>query len=115
VNLSNKTFKLIENKDGLAASNTIMAFNGNNSPYIATYTGINVQYGNVMVTTGNNGVNMIYHAFTSDNELVAGKASVYLSQGVSNKLNMKLHWQWLTGDLSAGISHWVELDALDIR
>lgn len=111
MNLSNKVFELVDNKDGLAASKTKMVFGTGNLPYKGTYTGENVEFGNVIVSSNNNEMNMLYHALTVDGELVAGKALVHLSVEVSNKLKMQLNWQWLTGDLSSGTSYWLEVNA----
>lgn len=110
MNLSNKVFELVDNKDGLAGNKTKMVFDSASNPYKATYTGENIQCGNVLVTSNNKEMNMIYHALTGHGELVAGKAIVHLSVGGSNKLKMELNWQWLTGDLSSGTSQWVEIN-----
>jgi hypothetical protein len=110
VDLSNKIFRLIDNLDGLASDETRMIFSGNSVPFIATYSGDNILYGNVVVTSHDDETKMLYHAVSTSNELVAGEADVHLSINKSNKLNMTLNWSWLTGDLSSGISEWVEVD-----
>lgn len=51
---------------------------------------------------------MLYQSLTTDNELVAGRAQVSLSENESGKLVMQLNWQWLTGSLSNGVSLWHE-------
>lgn len=107
--LSNRIFKLVDNQDGLAASETKMIFAPNNSPYTATYTGDNVVLGNVMVTDINKEIHMVYHALTTSNELVAGKANVSLNLNRFGKIEMILDWCWLTGDLSSGRSTWIEI------
>ncbi len=111
MDLSNKVFELIENEDGLAASKTKMVFDNSISPYRATYSGDNVHYGNAIVSASSNEISMLYQALTKEGELVAGKAKVYLTSPDSQLLKMQLHWQWLTGDMSSGISHWCEIDA----
>jgi hypothetical protein len=111
LNLSNKIFELIENNDGLAAEKTRMIFENGTSPYRAIYAGENVEYGNVIVTTNNNTMNMLYQALTRDGVLVAGKAQVSMSAINPASLEMTLHWQWLTGDFSSGISRWKEVNA----
>jgi len=109
LNLSNKVFELIENTDGLAAKKTRMIFENDTQPYRAIYTGENVEFGNVIVTTSNGVMNMLYQALTKDGELVAGKAKVNMSTESTTYLEMTLHWQWLTGDLSSGTSRWKEV------
>lgn len=108
MNLKNKIFDLIENQDGLAESHTRMIFNGNSLPFQATYSGPNVSNGHVLVSSdANNNLNMVYHALVNDGSLVAGKADISFST-IENILTMKLNWQWLTGDLSSGVSMWKE-------
>lgn len=102
---------MIENADGLAGDKTRMIFDDGTSPYRAIYTGENIEYGNVIVTTNKNTLNMLYQALTTEGDLVAGKAQVNISAISSTSLEMELQWQWLTGDLSSGISRWKEVDA----
>jgi len=54
---------------------------------------------------------MVYHALTQQGELVAGKAQVQLVRKDLGNLEMQLNWQWLTGELSSGISRWEEVNA----
>ena len=108
MNLKNKIFELIENQEGLADSQTRMIFNGNSLPFQATYSGPNVSNGQVLVSTNvNNDLSMVYHALASDGSLVAGKADISFAT-IENTLTMELNWQWLTGDLSSGVSRWRE-------
>jgi hypothetical protein len=106
MNLQNKQFLLIENGDGLAASDTLMIFDDSCDPFHATYSGPNVSNGHVLVSFTNNKCNMVYHALASKTDLVAGKAEVSFVNSKTNENVMQLNWQWLTGDLSSGISLW---------
>lgn len=110
MNLSNKIFRLVDNQDGLAMSDTKMTFSENSAPFIAKYSGDNIVYGNVIVTTSNGEMKMLYHSLSTNNELAAGKANVHLSVNKFNNLDMTLEWCWLTGDLTSGISKWIEVD-----
>jgi len=88
-----------------------MVFNHCTSPYEASYSGPNVSNGHALVFAKNDVLNMVYHAITSEGILVAGKAVVELTRASStNTLEMQLNWQWLTGDLSSGISKWIEIN-----
>jgi len=109
MDLSGKVFELIENNSGLAGGSTRMVFSDCSTPYEATYSGPNVSNGHVLVMESNNRLNMVYQALANEGELVAGKAEVVLNLKIEEKLNMQLNWQWLTGDLSSGISRWVEI------
>ena len=88
-----------------------MIFNAGSSPYKATYTGDNIEFGHVIVAINKSAINMLYHAQTKDGELVAGTALVSLIEDDANRLKMTLNWQWLTGDLSSGTSYWKEIVA----
>lgn len=109
MDLSKRTFELVENADGLAANETRIAFADGNNPFKGTYQGPNIVYGQVLVSDVGGTCQMLYHALTSSGELVAGKANVYFSG--QEPLRMQLHWQWLTGDLSSGVSNWIEVNA----
>lgn len=109
MNLENKIFDLIENQGGLASSDTRMTFNNDSFPFQAMYSGPNVSNGHVLVASHEGSLNMIYHALTSEGVFVAGKADVSFTNTEKGPLTMQLNWQWLTGDLSSGVSMWSEV------
>jgi hypothetical protein len=110
MDISNKVFELIENSDGHASAKTIMRFSKQAEPYLAAYSGPNTVHGQVIVRTSKDGLTeMLYQSLTTNDELVAGRAQVSLSENESGKLVMQLNWQWLTGILSNGISVWNEI------
>ena len=111
MNLSCKVFELIENEAGLAGSKTRMVFDANSSPFQATYSGPNVSNGHVIVSKQGKDLHMLYHAVTDRGDLVAGKAKVSFPEPQNGVNIMQLNWQWLTGDLSSGISVWQEVGA----
>ena len=114
MNLSNKTFELVENSSGHASTKTIMKFSEHAEPFLGTYTGPNTVHGQVIVRTSKDGLTeMLYQSLTTDDELVAGKAQVTLSENESGKFVMQLNWQWLTGSLESGISIWDEIQSAD--
>lgn len=109
MDLSNKHFELVENSDGHASAKTMMKFSDHADPFLATYTGPNTIYGQVIVRTSKTGdFEMLYQSLTTEGELVAGQAQVTLTENENHKTVMQLNWQWLTGDLSNGISVWHE-------
>lgn len=110
MNLSNKSFELIENSSGHASAKTIMRFSNQAEPYLAAYSGPNTVHGQVIVRTSKAGVlEMLYQSLTTDGELVAGRAEVTLHENGHGQLMMQLNWQWLTGSLNSGISIWQEI------
>ena len=115
MNLSNKHFELVENSDGHASAKTIMKFSGHAEPFLGTYIGPNTVHGQVIVRTSATGITeMLYHALTSDGELVAGRAQVTLREEDNQPAVMQLNWQWLTGSLKSGISIWHEITIKDV-
>ena len=101
-NFSGAKFELIENQAGHAADTTLMVFKQSSSPFSATYTGPNVQLGQVIVS----GENMLYHAVDKAGQLSAGQAKIEMGENEEGSQTMTLDWQWLTGDQSGGISRW---------
>ncbi len=88
----------------------MMVFDNTDSPYKANYTGPNIEYGHAIVSKENGKLTMLYHAISKNGELSAGKAIVSLSKDSSDKIEMQLDWNWLTGELSKGVSKWREIE-----
>lgn len=109
MDLSKRTFELVENNDGLAANETRISFAAGSEPFSGTYQGSNIVHGQVLVSNADGTSRMLYHALTISGDLVAGKAEVSFSG--NEPLRMQLNWQWLTGDLSSGTSNWIEVNA----
>ena len=110
MNLSNRCFELVENSDGHASAKTIMKFSEHTGPFLATYNGPNTIHGQVIVHISSNGsTEMLYQSLTSDGQLVAGRAEVSLIEDENQPATLKLHWQWLTGSLTHGVSVWREV------
>ena len=110
MNLTNKIFELVENQNGVADTQTRLAFAGSTAPYKAIYTGTNIVYGQAIVAAVNHEHIMLYHALSTSGELMAGRAVVELNQISASELQLVLHWQWLTGTLTSGISKWKEIN-----
>ena len=64
-----------------------------------------------VVSTDNSETIMLYHSLSKDGGLAAGRALVTLTENNTCTTEMQLNWQWLTGDLSSGISKWSEVNA----
>ena len=97
MDLRDTRYELVENDGGHASATTVMSFDNSIDPYCATYFGPNITFGHVIV----DGTQMLYHARDKEGNLSAGSARVELHEAT-----MTLHWRWLTGDQSSGISHW---------
>ena len=102
---ANKQFTLTQNSQGHASTQTVMQFGPQRNPWQATYSGDNTKIGQVLIQRGEHGDEMVYQAVTEHDVLVAGRAQVKVDTNLP--VTMSLHWQWLTGDRSNGISTWV--------
>ena len=106
----NRTFVLRENDAGHAAADTSMEFDERTRPFAARYQGANNPYGQALVTQSASGeFEMVYHALSDTGELTAGAAKVEVVAD-SDGVVMTLHWRWLTGDQTQGVSVWDLLD-----
>lgn len=99
--LAGKSFELIENNDGYAAGSTVLKFGASLDPYQAIYSGPNIKFGQAIVSEDE----MLYHALDSEGCMASGYAKVKF-EGRGDNSEMILHWQWLTGGKSNGISRW---------
>lgn len=106
--LAGKSFELIENDAGLASTSTVMVFCQNSESCQATYSGPNMKNGHVIVS----GDQMLYHAISINDELSAGRASMTFLPQSDGGIEMRLQWQWLTGDKSEGVSRWRLLNSV---
>lgn len=109
VELTNKMFRLIENGNGHASTDTIMTFESCCLPYRANYSGPNVVHGHAIVVDTPDGLSMLYHCVDVAGALSAGKASVTLSGSGLEPAKMRLNWEWLTTVESGGVSEWIEI------
>lgn len=107
--LAGRRFVLVDN-DGSALANTVMTFEPAGEPLRARYSGPNVILGQALVHASAYGVEMVYHALTTDGDLNAGAARVEVSLA-GNKRTMVLRWCWLTGGTGSGTSTWDAVDS----
>lgn len=104
--LANKTYELMENTTGHATHTTMMIFGPSSEPCKGVYSGANIIFGQALV----NGQEMLYQAMETDGQLTAGRATVSLVTVPGRPSEMHLQWQWLTGDLSSGVSKWRQVE-----
>lgn len=108
-NFHNKTFYLIENsKKGKVNTDTVFKYQQEKNIVTADYFGGTIKYGKIIATLEGNILNMLYQCVTSENELKAGKAIAKISFNESNKILLKLNWQWLNGNEDKGVSEYLE-------
>ena len=104
--LQSRVFELVENKGGHAASTTTIRFSNVPEPCTAIYSGPNISFGQAIVKDGE----MLYQAIELDGTLRAGRAKIAIKATDGNPREMHLHWSWLTGEKSSGVSVWQEIE-----
>ncbi|MDG1190914.1 MAG: hypothetical protein P8N15_02495 [Flavobacteriaceae bacterium] len=52
---------------------------------------------------------MLYQCVTDEGQLKAGKALATVSFTESQKIRLKLNWEWITGEISRGNSEYIEI------
>jgi len=55
-------------------------------------------------------IELLYHCITKKGELKAGQSFGNISKDSNGKLKLKMDWNWLNGDLSGGISEYIEIE-----
>jgi len=113
LSLDNRVFVAIANSEhGIVSSDTRFHFWQQGDMFFADYSGGDVREGHIIgqftdETTGT----MLYHCMTKDHALKAGEAKAQFAEVTGGRLTMDLNWRWLTGDQSAGTSHYEEISS----
>ena len=109
-NFHNKTFYLLENSEkGKVNSETVFKYQQKENIVTADYSGGTIKSGKIIATLDNDILNMIYQCVTIGNELKAGKAIAKVSFTKTNKIHLKLNWQWLNKSKEKGVSEYIEI------
>ncbi len=108
-NLNKKTFVLVENsKVGKVNHDTIFEYKQTENLVTANYSGGTIKYGEILARLNGDELDMLYHCFTTDNELKAGKAKAKISYSEDGRIKLNLDWEWLTGEKTEGKSEYIE-------
>ena len=73
------------------------------------YHGGTVQYGKIIALLKNDKLEMLYQCVTDEGQLKAVKALATVSFTESQKIRLKLNWEWITGEISRGNSEYIEI------
>ncbi len=101
--LHGQRLQLVENPGGMVSGPTAMVFADQGVPLTATYSGPEVQLGQVLLAAD---LRMVYHALTRTGDMVAGAATVAVAEYEAGVVEMRLQWRWLTGEGGSGQSVW---------
>ncbi len=109
-NFNNKTFKLLANSSkGKATDETVFHYQQQDDRVTATYSGGSIVIGTIIARLSGDRLHMLYQCLTTDQELMAGKATAEIRLNEQAKIHLKLHWQWLEDKERNGISEYVEI------
>ena len=111
MNLDNKRFIFLENKSGLSSNETVFHYFQDGERITGTYKGGAIAEGFIVgKQTGEHTIELLFQCLTVERELKAGQSKGVVSVNAQGKLqlNFNFNWNWLTGDLSSGVSGYVE-------
>jgi|SRR6187402_53954 len=109
MNLDNKKFVTVENKNGLSSSETIFHYFQNGEVITAKYKGGAIQEGFIVgKQIDESRIELVYQCLTKEGELKVGESKGTVLENKDGKLELKFDWNWLNGDLSGGKSEYIE-------
>ncbi len=92
-------------KNSQTNSETIFKYDQREHIVTATYSGGDIQFGQLIGTIRENGwLDFRYHHVTIDEQLRTGMGISEPEQLAGNKLRLYESWQWTSGDKSSGTS-----------
>ncbi|GAA4273037.1 hypothetical protein U6A24_07160 [Aquimarina gracilis] len=111
MNVNNKKFRAIANKEGLSSQETVFHYFQNKNVITGTYKGGQVLEGFVVGRqTENNKIELLFQCVTTDHELLSGESTGTIIINKDSKLELMFDWSWLNGDRSGGKSHYIEIE-----
>lgn len=111
MNLDNKKFITVENKNGLSSNETIFHYFQNGTVITAKYKGGAIQEGFIVGKQIEEGrIELLFQCLTKEGELKTGESKGIVLENKDGKLELKFDWNWLNGDLSGGKSEYIEID-----
>ncbi len=111
MNLNNKKFILLENKSGLSSVETVFKYYQNGTVITGTYKGGAILEGFIVgKQTEASKIELLFQCLTEAGELKVGESKGVISENKDGKLGLKFDWKWLNGDLSGGISEYIEAE-----
>ncbi|MFK7933372.1 MAG: hypothetical protein AB8G22_07670 [Saprospiraceae bacterium] len=109
INFHNKTFQLLDNSaNGKVDDQTVFKYQQQGDLVTADYHGGTVIYGKIIARLDGSTLQMLYHCYTVDKELKAGKATAKISLTTAGKIKLSLDWQWLDNQ-GSGSSTYIEI------
>lgn len=110
MDLNNKKFVPLENKNGLSSNETIFHYFQNGTVITGQYKGGAIQEGYIVgKQIDENKIKLLFQCLTKEGELKAGESKGIVIENKDGKLELKFDWNWLNSDLSGGKSEYIEI------
>ena len=110
MNLDNKKFISIENKNGLSSNETIFHYFQSGTVITGNYKGGAIKEGFIVgKQIEKSKIELLFQCLTKEGELKVGESKGIISENQNGKLELKFDWNWLNGDLSGGKSEYIEI------
>jgi hypothetical protein len=110
MNLHDKKFVTIENKNGLSLNETIFHYFQSGTIITGKYKGGAIHEGFIVgKQIEESKIELLFQCLTKEGELKVGQSKGIISKNKNGKLELKFDWNWLNGDLSGGKSEYIEI------
>ena len=107
--LHGRRFVTLGNPHGVSNADTVFDYRVEGSVVIAAYAGGRVRVGHVVgQATGLDTIETLYHAITTDGELLAGWSRGRVGVDSAGRTTLDFEWGWLSGAEGGGQSQYVE-------
>ncbi len=111
LNLNNKRFVTVNNKEGLSSNETVFQYYQNGKVITGSYKGGVIVEGLLIgKQIGDNKIQILYQCLTDEGELKAGQSTGLILKNAQDKLELKFEWNWLNGALTGGHSEYIEIE-----
>lgn len=108
LNLNNKRFITVDNKEGLSSNETVFQYYQNGNTITGSYKGGAIVEGLLQIR--DNKIQLLYQCLTDEGELKAGQSTGLILKNEEGKLELKFEWNWLNGALTGGQSEYIEIE-----
>lgn len=110
-NLHGRVFVPVKNSEaGTVRRDTLFVFTQDGLNFAANYSGGSVQEGHLMGRFDTDiTAQIVYHCRTDTNTLKVGKALAKFDVNPDMPLQIRMDWEWLSGDVGKGQSQYKEL------
>lgn len=106
--IHNKQFITTGNESGLSSEETIFYYFEKDNIVSGSYKGGAIVEGQIVGKRIGNNLELLFQSITIDGELKSGQSVGVISKNEAGKITLSFEWKWLNGDLSGGVSFYIE-------